>query len=314
MKIPIAVTAKNEAESIRGALLSLRTSVAYAQRALGIEYTICTVLNDCTDETADIADSLSDDLLFTTGGLIAAQRAAVAKYRSADFLIFSDADIRVAEDAVLKVTQCMLNDTAIKAAYIEKRPVRPRSKGLLAKALYLYNLNGGYQTKRDYLNGQFFAIRDWDIPAGTPFDQKSDSNFLNLKAGVRCDDIYLSRSILSRYGPTAIRLVDSHLYYRCPESLQGMYRKYQRMRLEIERLDHLFPETAPAHQMWGRRKLDLNQLSDRPLTEKLFYALFQFNLTLCKVFYAFERMYFSNFARSPYQTWHPVLETKKEIS
>lgn len=217
----------------------------------------------------------------------------------------------VDRDALLEISRVVLACPEVEVAYAEKYPIPPRRRTPLARALYLYNLREGYQTARHYFNGQFFAIRRWHIP--TPgelcWDPRFDSPFLNLAAGIRIDDIYLSREILSRAGKGAIRCLPAGIRYRPPETLRGMFRKYQRMRLELERMACYFPRPEKTH---GRRA-DASKIASAPTAEKLYYALFQAALLVCKAAYFAQKLYFTHFSKRPCPTWSPVVETKERM-
>jgi hypothetical protein len=129
------------------------------------------------------------------------------------------------------------------------------------------------------------------------------------------DDIYLSREVFSRLGPDAIRCVPGGgIQYRPPETLRGMFRKYQRMRLEIERIHCFFPPSRAVHQRWGRRRLDRGRLAAAPLREKLYYGLFWLALCLCKLAYHAQKFYYTSLSHRDCPTWAPVVETKYTIS
>jgi glycosyltransferase involved in cell wall biosynthesis len=317
MLIPVGVTAKNEAANIRALLASLRASAARAEAALGVRFEIHVLLNDNTDDTgALLAGEPGLTLRHTRGGLVEAQRALAEARPDAPFLIFTDADIRIHPETLTELVAALRDHPEVEIAYAEKYPVEPKRRTPLARALYLYNLREGYQTKRNYCNGQCFAIRRWRIPPPEElrFDPAADNPFLNLRAGIRADDIYLSRELLRRAGPQAFRCTPSGIEYRPPETLRGMFRKYQRMRLEIERLHHFFPDWTPAHQRWGRRRLDRSTLREAPVAEQLYYGLFQAALVLCKAAYHAQRLYYTHLSRRPCPTWAPVTETKESMA
>lgn len=315
MRIPIGVTARNEISNLSGLIKSLRTSIEYAERHLPCNFDLTIILNDNTDESSKLLQSLSVPFLETSGGLVEAQRVFANLNKESPFLIFSDADIRLEENAVFEVTKPFFDNSSVCITYAEKIPLKPTRRTFLAEALYLYNLNNGYQGPRHYFNGQFFGIRQWSIPRPNEIHWRPEQNnpFLHLEAGVRCDDIYLSRRVLYEKGPTAICQVPTSIYYRPPETLQGMYRKYQRMILEIERLDVLFPEMKPTHQKWGRRKFRFDILRTKSLIEIMAYGWFILHLRICQIFYKIEKIYFSNFSKTACPTWKPVIETKSEI-
>ena len=136
------------------------------------------------------------------------------------------------------------------------------------------------------------------------WDAAADNPFLNLSAGIRCDDIYLS---LGR-APEVLHCTPAGIQYRPPETLRGMFRKYQRMRLELERLAHFFPREQPK-----RRWLDRSKLSQAPAREKVLYSIFRAALFLCKVAYRGQQFYYGRFAKKPCATWLPVTETKEPL-
>ena len=316
--IPIGVTARNEAKNILVLLASLREAVHRASSVLGCTYELHVLLNDNDDHTPDLLAGEPDlTIHHTHGGIVEAQRVLVEQCGgSAPFLVFSDADIRVEPDTLIEITRVMLSCPEVEVAYAEKYPIAPLRATPLAKALYLYNLREGYQTTRHYFNGQFFAIRRWNIPKPEElhWDSSADTPFLNLAAGIRVDDMYLSREVLSRMGPCAIRCVPAGIHYRPPETLRGMFRKYQRMRLEIERLNRYFPRTQTAHQKWGRRRIDHRALSAAPFSEKLRYALFHAALGLCKIAYHVQKAWYTYLSDRPCPTWFPVTETKCPVA
>lgn len=317
MTIPIGITARNEAANILALLASLRVSAVRAAEALGLTYEIHVLLNDNEDDTpALLAGEQDVAIRHTRGGLVEAQRALVAARPAAPFLIFSDADILIHPDTITEISAAMCAHPEVEIAYAEKYPIEPKRTTFLARALYLYNLNEGYQTRRNYCNGQCFAIRHWKIPTAAElrWDPARDNPFLHLAAGIRTDDIYLSRELLRRAGPGAFHCAPAGIRYRPPETLRGMFRKYQRMRLEIERLHCYFPATETTHSRWGRRRVDLTNLRRAPLAEQCYYLLFQSALLLCKFAYHSQRLYYTYLSNRPCPTWLPVQETKEPLS
>lgn len=315
--IPIGITARNEAANIRALLASLRRSAAHATELLGVEFELHVLLNDNEDHTPELlASEPGIEIWQTRGGIVEAQRALVAARPGVPFLIFTDADILIHPATIAELTTAMQSNPGVEIAYAEKYPIEPVRRTPLARALYLYNLREGYQTRRHYCNGQCFAIRHWHIPpaAALTWDPAADNPFLHLAAGVRTDDIFLSRDLLRRAGPSAFLCTPAGIRYRPPETLQGMFRKYQRMRLELERLHHFFPDSQPAHRRWGRRRLDLALLRQAPAPEKLYYALFQSALLLCRFSYHCQRLHYTYLAKRPCPPWKPVRETKEPLS
>lgn len=316
MTIPIGITARNEAASLPGLFHSLGRSAAAAERDLGVQFEWHLLLNDNDDNSAALLSDYPEITVWhTSGGLVEAQRTLVLARPNAEFVIFSDADIRISEAALTQIVRAMLDRPELAIAYAEKYPLPPRRRTPLARALYLYNLHEGYQTRRNYCNGQLFAIRRWEIPAPAELHWVPARNnpFLNLEAGIRTDDIYLSRAALARSGPDALYCAPAGIEYRPPETLRGMFRKYQRMRLEIERLDCYFPASRAVQSGVGKRRPDRSLLRAAPVGEQLAYGLFQFALLLCKAAYNAQKLYYGYLSRRPCPTWLPVTETKEPI-
>jgi glycosyltransferase involved in cell wall biosynthesis len=272
--VTVAVTAKNEAATIGGCLRSLLASAREAEAQLLLAFRVVVILDDCTDNTEDIARSFGVETKLSTGGLVEAQRLVA---RERPFVIFSDADILIGETALTAVCRAMLENAALQVAYPRKTPLCPSSRSLLAEALYCYNRVNGFQDARRYFNGKFFAIRDWRVPTLAELQSRlarlSPDGFYDFHVGMRIDDIYLSRDILLRYGGEAILEVpDSEIFFRPPETFAGMYHTYRRMRLEIERLNILFPESAPAHQ---NRRFQRDVERRAPLRDRLLWRWFR---------------------------------------
>jgi glycosyltransferase involved in cell wall biosynthesis len=313
--VPVAVTAKNEERAIAACLDTLRRAVAFAEARLPLRFDLLVVLNDCTDQTEEVVQRQGVPLLHTTGGLVEAQRAVV---RPAPFLVFSDADIAVAEDTLAAVARVMLEQPGVMVAYPSKAPLPPRRRSLLAQALYVYNRRDGFQTRRQYFNGKFFAIRRWQIPGRDEVHSRSAAlpadRFYRFDDGLRADDIYLSRWILHEWGPAAIvEVPQSRLWFRPPETLAGMYHYYRRMRMEIERLDLLFPELRAVHQRHGVRTYDWGRVRQAPGRERWLWRFFRLALLGCKLWYVGERFYYRHLARRDCPAWPPITESKQPI-
>ena len=213
--IPIGITARNEAKNIRILLSTLRESVRRAEAALHLRFELHVILNDNEDHTPTLlADEKELTVWQTRGGLVEAQRALVHARPAAPWILFTDADILIHPDTITELAAAMQQHPDIEIAYAEKYPLPPLRRTLLAQALYCFNLREGYQTKRLYCNGQCFAIRRWHIPtvAELRWDPAADNPFLNLAAGIRGDDIYLS---LGR-APEALRCTPAGIQYRPP--------------------------------------------------------------------------------------------------
>lgn len=312
-RITVGVTARNEEACIAATLRSLLESAAYAE-AKGVAcFEFVAVLDECTDGTEAVVRGFPQvRILHSRGGLIEAQRHLA---RCQPFVIYSDADLLVEREVLAELAAAMLAAPALQVAYPCKRPLPPSRRGLMAAALYAYNRVEGFQTRRAYFNGKLFAIRDWRAPTladlSTRLASLPEDRFYDYHAGLRVDDIWLSRDILARHGPAALREV-AHvcIHYRPPETFTGMYRMYLRMRREIERLDRMFPESIPAHQPRG---FDVAAYRAAPWRDRLLWHVFQVALRVCRWRYVLERFYYQSLSSTPISAWKPVHESKAPL-
>ena len=311
--ICLAITAHNEEQALPPCLRSLLRSVEAAETALPLRFDVVVIADDCTDATEQVVGHFQRVRLLTcSGGKVEAQRRVA---NSTPFVIFSDADIIFSINTVSAVCQAMLDDQQLQIAYPLKRPLAPTRSTLLAQALYCYNRVNGFQQPRRYFNGKFFAIRDWRVPTIEELRPRlaclSPDRFYDFHAGMRVDDIWLSREVLRRGGPYAIREVnDGEIWYRPPATFTGMYRTYHRMRLEIERLNLLIPETIAVHQQRGYDWEAVRRASPK---DRWLWRLFRIALGVCRVRYRYEKFYYQKLSRNVCPPWKPVQETKQSL-
>ncbi len=307
MNILIAITAKNEELTIRDTIVSIRFAIVAAEQALGVSYELNVVLNDSTDKTVEnIPPDIS--IITTVGGIVEAQRA-VANMTS--FVIFSDADILVSPEALIEVTRAMKDDSDLAVAYPNKIPLNPVNSSWLAKALYTYNKNHGFENTRLHFNGKFFAIRNWDIPKKQAFQNLNGDPLWSLQNGVIADDIYLSKSILFNLGAEAIQQTDGVIYYQAPASFKGMYQYFRRMKIELKRVELLFPDLY--WHKGAERKTDFAKLKSACSREKFDWMVFQLALRFCNLRFWWEKKRVHEQNRSLGTIWEPIEETKSKF-
>lgn len=315
--IPLAVTAKNEEKAIGTCLRSLLAAVQWAEERLPVRFDVVVVLDDCTDNTGEVAGQFDRvRTVVSTGGIVEAQRKIVGL---APFIIFSDADILVQPATLYAVTLLMLDNPEVQVAYPKKSPVACRRNTLLARALHTYNRVNGFQTRRHYFNGKLFAIRDWHVPTTAQLQPRLEclpnDRFYDYHAGIRVDDIYLSRDILARLGAEAICQTDEGMvYYRPAETFVGMYRTYRRMRMEIERLDAIFPETIGTQRRYGKRGYDREAVRRAPWQDRRLWRYFRLALGVCRLLYRMERFYYKHLSTRTCVPWRPIEESKIPVS
>ena len=305
MRVTVAVTAKNEENTIRETLVTLEGAIECATAHLAISFELLVVLNDSTDRTKEfVPEHIS--ILETSGGLVEAQRVVADRD---PFVFFSDADILVDSRALVEVVQAMLSDESLMVAYPQKVPLKPEKRSFLARALYTYNLNDGFENKREHFNGKFFAIRGWEIPRKTEFSQFTKGGFLQLSEGVLADDIYLSKFILSEYGAKAIQETTGKIYYRIPATFEGMYRYFRRMKVELLRVKILFPDLKWPES--AARKTEYQALANATFAEIFDWSVFRMAFCFCRLRYWIECKRFQWLGSSSEVFWKPVVESKR---
>lgn len=307
--IPITVAAKNEQHSLGPCLDAILGSMRCAAER-GHQFDLLVVLDDCTDATESIARARGVRTLHSHGGKVEAQRAGL---RDGPFCIFVDADVLLTPPTLSALAELLHARPELRVASPPRRPLPPVSRSWLARALHIYNRERGFSSQRTWFNGKCFAMRGWSVPtraeladriAGLPVDR-----FHDYAAGLRVDDIYLSRRVVAEHGPDALaETSEGCVVYRAPETFKGMYRYYRRMRMELARVSALFPELDAAAARFGTRRPDL--LAAAPASARLAHAGFTLALALCKLGYHLERAYYQHFARTTCPAWPPVEETK----
>jgi glycosyltransferase involved in cell wall biosynthesis len=305
--VPLTICAKNEASSIRVCLTSLLESVRFAEVRHGLRIDPLVVLDDCTDETEAIVASLGVATRLSRGGKVEAQRAGL---RPGPFQLFADADIAVEPQTLAALCVRMKTEPDLWIAMPRKLPLPPRRQTLLAQALYRYNATRGYSSQRRWFNGKLFAIRRWAVPNAAEVHARARTlapdRLLELDRQMRVDDIFLSRAAAKAFGDKAFAEVEEgRIYFRAPETFAGMYAYYRRMRLEMERCDRLFPETARVGGADGHRNKDLLRPADWG-----WLGIFNLALILCRLRFTCLRIGTRYFARSPGPMWPAIEETK----
>jgi glycosyltransferase involved in cell wall biosynthesis len=308
VRVPVTIAAKNEGRCIGACLDAVLAAVAFA-RGRDV-FDVLVVLDDCSDDTEEVARGRGVAVLRSSGGKVEAQRAGL---RGGAVNIFLDADVLISPPTLAAMMDVVAARPEVMVVWPPRRPLPPVSRGWLARALHVYNRERGFSSQRTWFNGKCFAMRGWSVPtraelagriAGLPVD-----NFYDYAAGMRVDDIYLSRRVVAEHGPEAlVETTEGCVVYRAPETLRGMYRYYRRMRMELERVSALFPELNGVHGKFGARGADL--LGGADLADKIAYCEFQLALAVCKVGYRVERAYYQHVADARCPAWPPVEETK----
>ena len=243
MRVPVTIPARNEERALGPCLDALLDAAEHARAEAGLHFDLLVVLDECTDGTADVARGRGVRTLRSSGGKVEAQRAGL---REGPFAVFVDADVLVTRPTLAALAEAMLARPEVMVAFPPKLPLPPVSHGRLARALHVYNREHGFSTQRTWFNGKCFAIRRWSIPSRSELAARIErlpvDRFHDYAAGMRVDDVYLSRRIVSEHGPAALCETERGcVYFRAPETLRGMYRYYRRMRMELQRIQRALP-------------------------------------------------------------------------
>ncbi len=310
MIVPVTVAAKNEERTLGACLDALLASARHAEARASVRFDVLVVLDDTTDGSAAVARARGVRTLASSGGKVEAQRAGL---RGGPFAIFVDADVLVTEPTLAALAEVMLARPEVMVASPPRLPLAPRSRRRLARVLHVYNRERGFSSQRTWFNGKCFAMRGYAVPTRAEMAPRiarlPTSRFYDYAAGMRVDDVYLSRRVVAEHGPAAlVETGEGCVYYRAPETWRGMYRYYRRLRMELSRVSALFPELDEAHARFGARRAD--RLATAPLADRLAHAQVQLAFALCGVGYRIERAYYQHLARGPCPAWPPVEETK----
>lgn len=309
--IPLTIVARNEARAIGACLDSLLVAREVAEAAQGIRIAPLVIADDCTDDTAAIARGRGVPVRPSTGGKVEALRAGA---RPGPFQIFSDADVLVTPQTLEALCEVMRDRAEVAVAFPPKRPLPPRRRTPLARACHVYNLRRGFSSQRTWFSGKLFAIRRLELPSRAEVAARAralpEDRFYDYAAGLRVDDVYLSRRVVLEHGVEALVETErGELRFAAPETLRGIYRYYRRMRMELERLDRLFPETATVHATHGRRRPDL--LPTATPRERRAWRVFATAILGCRVLYRAERWAYQHLSPRPCDPWPPIEETKE---
>jgi glycosyltransferase involved in cell wall biosynthesis len=317
LRVPLVVAAKNEERSLGPCLDSLLASAAFAEARLDLRFDPLVVLDDCTDATDRVARSRGVRTLPSSGGKVEAQRAGLSP--GAPFHVFSDADVAVDPETLLGLARAMIEEPGIEVAFPKKRPLPPERASAIARAIHVYNVHRGFSARRSWFNGKLFAIRNWSIPTRAEIAARAarlgPDRFYQAHLGLRAEDVYLSRTIVRARGPEALReTADGMLWFRAPETLRGAYRYYRRIRMEVERLDRLFPETREDPLRHGVRRTDPAAVARATPEEQRLFRLFQAMIAGFRALYAAERTFYLHASPWPCEGWTPIEETKRPIA
>ena len=206
--IPVIVCAKNEERAIGVTLEALVAACEHAEAESAFRYDLRVVLDDTTDGTAAVvARHARVMLLESRGGKVEAQRTGLEARPGGPtppFAIFCDADVQPSKDALLALTLLLDTRPDLQVAMCPLRPLPPRRRSPLARALHTYNLRRGFSSSRTWFNGKLFAMRAWHVPTRAALASRvaalPSDPFYDFAAGVVIDDIFSLAPSCSRTG------------------------------------------------------------------------------------------------------------------
>ncbi len=324
-KITLGIAARNEEKTIVANLESIFRAIKFTSRN-NITLVVC--LNGCTDNTSKILQGFSKKnqknyfhIISSEEGLVTAQRKIIKEF-PADIYIFSDADDIISENSVESLISTLEDNEDLVATYARTEPLVVQGKNNLCnKIAYLYDTQK-MLTKRYYLHGRLFALKDWFIPTENEILQRSAFGVIQKKlmlyslsgSPLLVDDIFLSSYLLDKYGVESIKQIDDALCYSWPtSSFSDWYRVYRRRNIEMEKMYKWFPEFNYLKPYLNRKTSWTNwfheSLSNKSLWVCFLFMRLVFFLRLNLEFFL---VFFTNY-KPPIQ-WQSTGSTKRNIS
>ncbi|GAA3194279.1 glycosyltransferase [Dactylosporangium siamense] len=262
--LSIGVAARNEEATIGQTLRSIEAAVAEVPGPVPAE--IIVALNGCTDRTRDVVehyeagDGVTVHVIETAPGLIEAQRAIARLARSAEHLILVDADCVLDPGCLRELVRVMAEHPDAEAAWASMVPAGDGT----AFWPVVYNFADYHPDvvhRGRHLCGRAFAIRHYDVAWRVPHRQPDVdarvAEYLSLQRGPVSDDSYLSRAIVDRHGPGAIRhAAAARVTFHPIPRLRDFARAQRRKTYEARRLDLLFPEYRGVRRRHFGRRID----------------------------------------------------------
>ncbi|MEV4517742.1 glycosyltransferase family 2 protein [Dactylosporangium sp. NPDC049525] len=270
--LSIGVAARNEEATIAQTLRSVEVALDALPEPVPAE--VIVAVNGCTDRTREVVDEYVEEYTAGNGdgvtfhviesapGLIEAQRAIARLARSEEHLILVDADCVLDPGCLRELVRVMAEHPDAEAAWASMVPADHDGRPGFLRVVYNFaDYHPDVIHRGRHLCGRAFAIRRYDVAWRSPHrladvDPRTAA-YLSLERGPISDDSYLSRAIIDRHGPAAIRhAVAARIYFQPIPRLRDFSYAQRRKTYEAHRLNLLFPEYRGVRGRHFRRRVD----------------------------------------------------------
>ncbi|WP_327010337.1 glycosyltransferase family 2 protein [Dactylosporangium sp. NBC_01737] len=266
--LSIGVAARNEEATVAQTLRSIEVALSVLPAPVPAE--IIVAVNGCTDRTREVVEDyaavprggVTIQVIESAPGLIEAQRAIVRLARSEEHLILVDADCVLDPGCLRELIRVMAEHPEAEAAWASMVPADHDGRPGFLRVVYNFaDYHPDVIHRGRHLCGRAFAVRHYDV-AWRPVHRTPDVDprtaaYLSLERGPMSDDSYLSRVIIDRHGPGAIRhAAAARVHFQPIPRLRDFSLAQHRKTYEARRLDLLFPEYRGVRGRHFRRRID----------------------------------------------------------
>ena len=259
------------------------------------EILVC--LNGCTDKTEKIVKNLQKNyfnnlkIIYAKKGKLNAHKKIVDNINHKNEIFFCDADVLVPGKSILAILNEFKKNKKVKIVSAYPYTLKSNKTKFHQKIIYnVLNLKRIHPkievAKRDvskfhgkvkdkflkrsriYFHGRFFCIKNREI-----------YGFPKRGSRIRGDDTFLTRVVLSKFGPGSIKVLFNSLVYCAPlHSIQAYLRSWYRIRKDIDMIKKEYPEF---NEINNHVEMTLNWEYYKTLDQKnKFYVLLFFLLRL----------------------------------
>ena len=257
--ISIGIAAYNEENNIKECLNYLNEQLSKIGLLKKTEIIVC--LNGCTDKTEKIVKKFQKNysnnlkIVYAKKGKLNAHKKITENINHENIIFFCDADVLIPGKSILTILEEFKKNKKVKIVSAYPYALESNKTKLHQKIIYnVLNLKRIHPkievAKRDvskfhenikdqflkrsriYFHGRFFGIKN-----------KGTYKFPKEGSRIRGDDTFLTRAVLSKFGPGSIKvLFDSPVYcvplYSVKEHLNSEYR----IKKDIDMIKKEYPE------------------------------------------------------------------------